>query len=108
MCVTAADGGENATRGRYGDETFACDLSHSLLPAFSALALSASKKRHRAENPGRKWPPAPECMARTPGPDRLTPSRGEAQRQALTQVLPKAGFSRPITETVLPHTFTGT
>ena len=56
----------------------------------------------------RRYPSAPERMACTPGPRRLRPSSGEAQRHWLTQVLPKAGFSSPITETVLPQTFTGT
>lgn len=44
---------------------------------------------------------APERMARAPGAH-------AAQRQLLMQVLPKAGFSSPITEIVLPQTFTGT
>ena len=47
-------------------------------------------------------------MACTPGPTGLKPLRVDAQHQALTQLLPKAGLSSPITEIVLPHTFTGT
>ncbi len=51
-------------------------------------------------------PAAPERMAHAPGPPMwTTPSAGV--RHWLTQVLPKAGFSSPITETVLPQTFTG-
>src|SRR6478736_2837140 len=51
---------------------------------------------------------APERMACAQGPfheyGRQAPER---RRQTLAHLLPKAGFSRPMTLTVLPHRFTG-
>ena len=72
---------------------------------FSAVAAAAQHRGgrlRRAESPS-----APERTSALRG-RRLRPSRDEAQqRQSLTQVLPNAGFSRPMTLTVLPQTLTG-
>ncbi len=111
----AARGGDHTRGRRHRHQALAGDLSHLLNPL--PCLVPWYRECRECRNSGASVLPPPRIPPKGVGPgahgvhsgaDGIRSSRGEAQRHLLTQTLPKAGFSRPITEIVLPQTFTGT